>query len=131
MTGVRMTRNAQLVAVQAARQGPIGPVGAPGTAPRGRHTSALVSFPYPPSRPAARIVMRSSVRAVQLADVASRAAASSVAVSALPSASKRENVKSVACGHAISYMAASPSMAPSAMALVLKRPSSGYSSVMP
>ena len=40
-------------------------------------------------------------------------------------ASKRENLKCVAYGESISYMAAVPSIAPSAIAEVAKRPARG------
>lgn len=46
-------------------------------------------------------------------------------------ASKRENTNSVRCGPAASYMCASPSMAPSAMAAVVNSPPSGYRSTLP
>ena len=47
------------------------------------------------------------------------------------SASNRENAKSTACANGTSYMAASPSIAPSAIACVVKWPSAGYSSTRP
>ena len=65
-------------------------------------------------------------------DVASTALASRKSTGPVIScASKREKANDVASAAATSYMAASPSIAPSAIAAVVKWPSAGYSSTLP